>query len=198
VKNQGSCGSCWAFATLGAYESAYLIRYNKTGNAIDSSEQEVLSCSGQGTCGGGWWAFNHLLILGGQGTAKESSFPYLAVDAPCIGGVSRPYHALVWNYVLLSGVIPPVPVMKAALCQRGPLAVAVRVTNSFRAYTGGVFNENSTGKVNHAVTLVGWDDSKGAWLIKNSWGTGWGINGYMWIKYNANKIGHSAAWVGSL
>ena len=58
-----------------------------------------------------------------------------------------------------------------------------------------MFNEGSNAEVNHGVTLVGWDDSKQAWRIKNSWGPGWGESGYMWIAYNTNKIGYGASWV---
>jgi hypothetical protein len=69
------------------------------------------------------------------------------------------------------------------------------VTPAFKAYMSGVFNEGSNADINHAVTLVGWDDSQQAWRIKNSWGTGWGESGYMWIAYTANKIGYAASWV---
>lgn len=62
-------------------------------------------------------------------------------------------------------------------------------------YKSGVFNENSNADINHAVTLVGWDDSKQAWRIKNSWGKAWEEAGYMWIAYNANKIGYGTSWV---
>jgi len=85
--------------------------------------------------------------------------------------------------------------LKQALCRYGPLAVAVRATRLFQAYKSGVFNERDTGKVNHGVTLIGWDDNKEAWLIKNSWGTGWGEKGYMWIVYYSNSIGYGASWV---
>jgi cathepsin L len=87
--------------------------------------------------------------------------------------------------------------MKQALCAYGPLSVCVRVTSAFQAYHSGVFNQNDPGAINHCVTLVGWNDAKGAWLIKNSWGTGWGMNGYMWIKYGSNSIGKLALWVKS-
>jgi hypothetical protein len=93
--------------------------------------------------------------------------------------------------------------LKDALCKFGPLAVTVLATDAFQAYTGGdIFNECASGDINHAVTLIGWDDDKQAWLIKNSWGTGWGDTcgygserGYMWIAYGCNKIGAYAAWV---
>jgi hypothetical protein len=90
--------------------------------------------------------------------------------------------------------IPSVTKLKNALCKYGPLAVAVRVTSAFQAYKSGVFNQKDPGGVNHGVTLVGWDDSKKAWLIKNSWGPGWGMSGYMWIGYGSNKIGYGAGW----
>lgn len=88
-----------------------------------------------------------------------------------------------------------VAAIKKALCAYGPLGVAVAVTSAFQAYKSGVFNENSNADINHAVTLVGWDDSKQAWRIKNSWGKAWGEAGYMWITYNTNKIGYGASWV---
>jgi cathepsin L len=100
--------------------------------------------------------------------------------------------------------MPTVAEIKKALCEHGALAVAVHVSNAFRLYTGGVFNEQANGLIkNHEVTLIGWDDSKGAWLIKNSWGTGWGGNGddasstrgYMWIAYGSNDVGYNASWV---
>jgi len=85
--------------------------------------------------------------------------------------------------------------LKKALCEYGPLAVAVAATPVFKAYKSGVFNENSNAGINHGVTLVGWDDSKEAWRIKNSWGTGWGEKGFMWIAYGCNQIGYAASWV---
>lgn len=77
------------------------------------------------------------------------------------------------------------------------------VDPAFQAYTGGVFDEHTKSFpwINHGVTIIGWDDSKHAWLIKNSWGTGWGETGggsergYMWIDYSTNNIGIATAWV---
>ncbi len=66
---------------------------------------------------------------------------------------------------------------------------------TFQAYTGGVYNNTRRYRyTNHQIQLVGWDDSKGAWLLKNSWGTGWGIGGYMWITYTSCRVGEGAAW----
>ena len=192
VKDQRYCGSCWAFAALGAYEGSYAIRNNAL---VDTSEQDARSCSGQGTCAGGWW-YSTLEGLVTHGTATEAAYPYTATDSACNTGVDAPYRAIVWGYVIPGGGIPTVAQMKQALCEHGPLAVGVYVTSAFQAYTSGTFNEHdTTHNVNHGVTLVGWDDSKHAWLIKNSWGTGWGMAGYMWIDYNSNNLGLGAVWV---
>jgi cathepsin L len=194
VKNQNPCGSCWDFAALGAYESAYLIRNNVT---TDTSEQHVLDCSGAGSCGGGWygpvwdWMITHKVV-------NEATLPYTAHDAACPSGLSGIYQDVAWGYVNPSDPAhPTVAQIKAALCAHGPLAIAFMATPAFIAYTGGVYSETGVpvDTINHAVTLVGWDDAKHAWLVKNSWGTGWGISGYFWIKYGSNNIGYAAAWV---
>lgn len=190
VRNQGSCGSCWAFATMGAYEGSYLIRNNIS---TDTSEQQLVNWGGAGNCGGGWWAKAFDFVID-KGVPNEATVPYTASNGVYNPAVSSPFHATAWGYVRPDGGIPTVAQMKSAMCKYGPLTVAVRVTPAFQHYTSGVFNEQSPGNINHGVTLIGWDDAKGAWLIKNSWGTGWGESGYMWISYNSNKIGYGAAW----
>jgi C1A family cysteine protease len=197
VRDQDGCGSCWAFATHGAFEGSYRIRNNL---AINSSEQDTLDCNPWGySCDGGWWAHQYLIDTG---SAKELDYPYTAVKGTCKTTVTRPYKAVAWGYVGSGAGVPSVTDLKQALCQYGPLAVAVLVTQAFQAYTSGVFNACATGSVNHGVTLIGWDDAKGAWLIKNSWGTDWGETGgygsergYMWITYNCSSIGYAASWV---
>ena len=192
VRNQDGCGSCWAFAAEGAYEGSYAIR---NGSLEDTSEQDALSCSGAGSCGGGWWAgvFDWLIS---HGTATEAAYPYTATDSACNTSIPAPYRAVAWAYVKPDGGIPAVADTKQALCEHGPLAVAVLATGAFQAYTSGVFNEHDTTHgINHGVTLIGWDDTRHAWLIKNSWGTGWGMAGYMWIDYDSNRITDGAAWV---
>jgi cathepsin L len=195
IRNQRNCGSCWDFATIGAFEGSWAIRNNAL---IDASEQDVLDCSGAGSCAGGWWAFRYLIL---KGVAREKDYPYTAVQGKC-RNVSRPYQATNWGYVGPSSAVPSVTALKQALCKYGPLTVAVRVTPAFQAYTGGVFNQNASGSVNHGVVLIGWDNAKQAWLIKNSWGPTWGSTcgygtekGYMWIKYGCCSIGYAAAWV---
>ena len=91
--------------------------------------------------------------------------------------------------------VPSVQELKTALLSYGPLAVLLVTDNCFSAYKSGVFNEDNKGNVNHAVLLIGWDDDRQAWLIKNSWGEKWGENGFAWIKYGSNNIGVFAAWI---
>ncbi len=201
VKDQGSCGSCWDFGTIGAWEANVLIR---GGGVTNASEQYILNSKKYGTCGGGWYAFGFLTPpsssfslgnpTGGFGTASQKEVPYTGQDGTFIPTLT-PYQAVTWGYVNPNVDIPSVQELKSALIEKGPLAVAVAATDFFQDYTGGVFDESSNDPINHVVTLVGWDDGKGAWLVKNSWGTGWGENGYIWMKYGSNKIGWRAAWV---
>ena len=190
IKNQDGCGSCWAFGAVAAFEGSYAIRNNMI---INSSEQDMLSCSGGGSCSGGWYAavFNRMIS---NGIATETSYPYTASNSACNTAVARPYRAVTWGYV--GGANPTVAAIKADICKHGPVAAAVLATPAFQAYTSGVFNEPApNGGINHAISLVGWDDRRHAWLLKNSWGTGWGLNGFMWISYTSDNVGTWAAWV---
>jgi cathepsin L len=191
VRDQGGCGSCWAFAAISAFEGSNALRNNKT---INAAEQHILNCSRAGTCGGGWYS-NAWENLRGEGTANEAEYPYTGTDAACVTRTATPNHWANWGWVN-ANESPDTAAIKAALCRHGPLATAmVAGTTAFRAYREGVFNEHSTADIDHAVTIVGWDDGRQAWLIKNSWGTDWGVDGYMWINRASNKVGSYTAWV---
>lgn len=187
---------------MAAFESSALfhnnLSYQQVGELADGSEQQILSCSGAGNCTEGGWYGGAFEFVKGDGAVLESQFPYQAQDIPCRSlSNAFKFHAETWGFVREDREIPTVSDLKQALCEHGALAVAVNATELFQWYKGGVFNENASGDTNHAVTLVGWDDSKQAWLMKNSWGAGWGENGYMWIAYGSNNIGYAAAWVDS-
>ncbi|MFZ1110641.1 MAG: C1 family peptidase [Rhodomicrobium sp.] len=191
VRDQGQCGSCWAFAAVAAYEASYAIVNNLN---IDASEQQILTCAGSGTCKGGWhWKALNWMIA--NGVADETTLPYAAQDKECKPNLRAPYRTAVWGFVNDKAVLPAVEQIKEAICSHGPVAAFVRATPAMQAYTGGVFNERDAGDINHIVLLAGWDDKKNAWLMKNSWSVNWGENGYMWIDYKSNGVGSVAAWV---
>ena len=134
-----------------------------------------------------------------NGVATEQQFPYKVKKMSCRGLADSPYKVVAWSYVQKNGATPSVQEMKKALCKYGPIAATVKVTTAFTAYAGGIFDEFATVRspndVNHGIVIVGWDDSKKAYLIKNSWSESWGEKGYMWIEYGCNNIGYGAAWV---
>lgn len=197
-RSQGSCGSCWAFATLAVFEAAERIA-NGLGKDLDFSEQHLVDCAEDssgfdiGSCSGGYtvMVFDYLQR---KGAPLESEVPYKERDSTCDRSLQAKEKIANWGFVDPDGQTPSVDEIKASLCNYGPLSSSVYVSSAFKAYTGGVFDEMGAGQTNHAVTLVGWDDKRGAWLMRNSWGKWWGEDGYMWIKYGSNSIGRSAAW----
>ena len=201
IRNQGSCGSCWAFGTIGSFESLLKIKQDTT---VDLSEQYLVSCNEwDWGCNGGFWAHDMLV---NPGAVLESEFPYTASDIPCGGPYNHPFKLSGWSYVDGEDKIPTVDKLKEAIYNYGPVCAAVYVGDAFQSYTGGVFDKdeskssgwfNCSGpkQPNHGINLVGWDDSKGAWILKNSWGPGWGESGYMFIKYGISMVGYAAAVV---
>ncbi len=190
VKDQGSCGSCWAFSTVGTMEAMILIG---SGTTTDLSEQQLVSCNANGwNCeNGGNYAFDMEIS---PGAMLESCFPYQAADVPCQSGCPFVYQLNSWGYVGNSWSVPSTTAIKNAIYTYGPISVEVAVDGYFEGYSGGVFNANTASAINHAVVLVGWDDSNGCWIMKNSWGTGWGESGYMRIAYGCDQIGYGAAY----
>jgi C1A family cysteine protease/TolA-binding protein len=192
IRNQGSCGSCWAFAAVSTIETSNTLI---NGGQSDLAEQHALSCSNGGTCSGGWYTTVYDWLGGGKdGLQTEQSLPYAGRDDKCSSKGSTPYEIDAWGWVDPIDIQPSVDDIKASMCKYGAITAAVAATPAFIAYGGGVFDERSSSQINHAVTLVGWDDSKGAWLLRNSWGTNWGEDGYMWIDYGSNSVGAYAAW----
>lgn len=199
VKNQGSCGSCWAFGAIGAVEQSLLINGGVT---VDLSEQWLVSCTGAGSCSGGWHttAFKYLVCenpledpCGGSGAVLESAFPYVAWNAPCGCPYEHPYCLDGWG-----AVSNDVDSIKQAIMDFGPVATTVHVSGAFQAYDDGVFNACYDGDLNHCVVLVGWDDSQGSngvWFLRNSWSPGWGEDGYMRIEYGCNRVGSGSTYV---
>ena len=201
IRNQGQCGSCWAFATIGTLECNIRIKDNVTTNL---AEQWLVSCNRSGWgCGGGWVAFDYLRVgglkdsFGGNGAPYDSEFSYAASDLPCNGPYPHHYWIQNWAYIGSSRGIPSVDQMKQAILTYGPIWVSVSVDSAFQAYDSGIFTGNS-GSINHAVVLVGWNDNGGTngyWILRNSWGSYWGESGYMRIKYGCNMVGYGACYI---
>ncbi len=203
VRNQGNCGSCWAFGATGAFEWAVKIR---DGITPDFAEQWLVSCNQSGYgCGGGGYDLGLDYYAGDTdpcghtGTVWESDFHYAAANLPCGCPYDHPYILKSWGYVGMSAINPTVEEIKTAIRTRGPVAVCVSVDYAFASYSGGIFNAcaNNMG-LNHAVVLVGYDDSQGSngvWFLRNSWGPGWGEGGYMRIEYECSRVGSYACYV---
>ncbi len=200
VRNQGGCGSCWAFSTVGALECNIKIR---DGVSEDLSEQYLVSCNSNGWgCDGGWLAHDYFEwksdACGGVGAVLEADFPYVAYDLPCGCPYNHPYTIESWAFIGPQWGTPSVGAMKQAIMDYGPISICVSVNSAFQAYGGGVFGGCNNGDINHAVVLVGWDDAQGSdgvWFLRNSWSDGWGEGGYMRIPYECSYVGYGAVLV---
>ncbi|MGA9348903.1 MAG: C1 family peptidase [Anaerolineae bacterium] len=201
VKNQGSCGSCWAFSTVGSFEANIKI---KDGIEKNLSEQYLVSCNTDGWgCGGGWWAHDYHWwkipsVEPGAGAVYEADFPYTARDDPC--NPPHTHHEKIdsWAFIGSESGVPSAQAIKQAIYDHGPVSAAVCVNSAFQSYSGSVFLGPECTDINHAIVLVGWDDNQGTngvWILKNSWGTWWGESGYMRIGYGISKVGYSANYV---
>ena len=198
IRNQASCGSCWAFGTIAPLECSIKI---KDGVTEDLSEQWLVSCNTDGWgCSGGWWCHEYFKLdgtdkdsCGDTGAVLEEYFPYTATDAPCNCPYPHEYFIEDWAYVGPVNDVATVEQIKQAIYEYGPVSVAVCVNSAFQGYSGGVFNGPTCHSINHAVALVGWDDNQGTngvWFLRNSWGSGWGEGGYMRIEYGVCDVGY--------
>jgi len=186
IKDQGYCGSCWAFSGIAAIESKILIETGSPDYPLDLSEQMLVACGSSMGCSGGF-INDSLTFFTLTGIAKESCNPYSAIDsicAPCSGWQENAFKADGWSWVVCDAVGTESE-LKHALYSHGPLLTAFDVYDDFYSYSSGVYSyvwgEYLGG---HAVVLVGWDDSLEAFIVKNSWGTGWGEGGFFKIAYS--------------
>ncbi|MFO0927178.1 MAG: C1 family peptidase [Gemmataceae bacterium] len=192
VRDQGQSSGCWAITASGALEASWQLR---NGSRVVLAPQPILDRTGQAGPDSLETAFTTLVRYG---TTREAACPYRGQPrAPTTGKL--PYRPAAWDWVA-GGKRPAVGELKRALATHGPLPVGVLATPAFYRHGGaGVFKEvmgiRDPLRMNHFVLLVGWDDARGAWLIKNSWGADWGTRGYAWVAYGSNNIGTSAAWV---
>ena len=169
VKNQGQCGSCWAFSATGSLESLHAI---KSGTMTLFSEQQLIDCSrnfGNNGCQGGLQQNAYEYIIYNGGITSESEYPYTAENGNCQQSESV---YTIKNFQSISA--GDVKYLASAL-QQQPIAIAVDASQ-WQLYGSGVFDNCGT-KLDHGVLLVGYNNEY--WTVKNSWGTGWGESGYI-------------------
>lgn len=180
VKRQ-RCGDCWAFAAIGAMEARMAID-GQPGE--DLSEQLLVSnCCSTGSCGGGYIVATSRFIRD-TGSPDEGCYPYLGRDSDC-GQACGDWRTTARKMNSYTRVSQTVSALKNALYTRGPINVGMMVYSDFSSYNSGIY-EYSYGsrEGGHAVLIVGYDDDSQCFIVKNSWGTTWGENGYFRIAYS--------------
>jgi C1A family cysteine protease len=185
IKDQDDCGSCVAFGVCAAIEGTVRVSLDDPDRAIDLSEAHLFYCHGRNqgrTCDNGWIPDEALETCQSLGVADEECYPYVAGDQNCTGRCSdwQQRVAKVTAYHIIGSTAD----MKHWIVEEGPLTACFVVFEDFRYYQTGVYRHVSGAQVGgHCVTIIGYDDAQQCWICKNSWGTGWGENGYFRIGY---------------
>lgn len=185
VKNQGECGSCWAFSATGSLEGQVK---RKTGTLTSLSEQNLIDCTkpqGNEGCTGGLMTRSFLYVIRNHGLDTEKSYPYEGKEGQCrfknstIGATCK-------HYIKISS--GKEDDLKAAVATVGPISVAIHANDKFMSYKSGIYDDPhcKAKHFNHGVLVVGYGSENGNdyWIVKNSWGEEWGKEGYILMARN--------------
>lgn len=192
IRNQGSCGSCWAFGAVAQVEALVNVAEDDTTIDLNLSEQTLVSdcCTSCGNCSGGWHS-TALNFIRNTGIPTETCFPYRAANSACSRCSTWLAEARKINTVAtVTSQSQNETAIKNAL-QYHPVSTCVYVDNTFQAYRGGIYSyTGSVYDINHAVLFVGWggDTTQAYWKLKNSWGSSWGEQGYMRARRGQNNL----------
>lgn len=197
IENQGNCGSCWSFSLVATLRDALATTGRDPGRL---SQQYLVDCDRrQYGCGGGYFNAADMLVAP-KGSPDRALYPYTARNGRC--KASKPIASIAsWSYVGASGRAPNVEEIQRAVLKYGPVSVTVGADSRFMSYESGVYNACTNQSTNHMVNIVGWDNREQYWIMRNSWGVGWGEDGFMRIKFKGksgrlcNRIGEQAVFV---
>jgi len=191
IKDQGQCGSCWSFSTIQAIEGVYA---KNKGQLYSLSEQNLVDCdkTSQG-CNGGLMDSAYKYVIQNQNGFfnLEDDYPYTAKDGSCKFDASKGYCQIKADYQVAENEDD----LKVASATIGPIAIAIDASHiTFQLYSKGIYDPLicSSKKLDHAVGLIGYgtEGKKDYWIVRNSWGTSWGENGYIrMIRNKNNKCG---------
>jgi len=196
VKDQGQCGSCWAFSATGSMEGAWFI---KNGALVSISEQQLVDCSaaqGNEGCNGGLMDQAFEYVIANKGITTEAKYPYTARDGKC----KKPLPASAVTISSYTDVKANSDSDLGNAVTKGPVSVAIEADQeAFQFYSGGVFSDPSCGtQLDHGVLAVGYNtssDGTNYFIVKNSWGKTWGDHGYIMMarKNGAGECGINMA-----